>query len=599
MEADWTEKYRPASLKQVLGNNKAVTTLLRWAQDWERGVPPKRGVILSGSPGIGKTSAALALANDMEWGVIELNASDVRNAEKINSIVTRGALFETFTDTGEFIRTQDGGRKLIILDEADNLYERVSKSSRGDPNAKDFTDRGGKAAIMKTLRMTMQPIILIVNDLYALTKNTSLKTLCEVVKFQKVRASTIQKALVGIIHKEGLEVEREALEVIATRADGDLRAAINDLQALSKMEGRITVKMTDGMGFRDNVITLRDALSEIFKGTHTDVRKVSWDLDETPESLMTWVDENLPAAYMNPGDLARGYEALSRADIYLGRVRRRQYYRLWAYANDMITAGVALAKKDLYHHYTRYQFPGWIMKMSRTKGIRKSRNELAQKVGTICHTSIKDARAELLSVFQTLFCASEKQDFDFAITMTDKLELTTSEIAYLLGTLEDDPRVVDIQERAGEHRIQRTGFVPSQMGTKKATLAGFDIKKKKVKKKKDEEKTGKKEKNAETGGKKKKEEAKSKDKKDDDVGAKKGSKEESDEEKIEGDGDTKEVMTGDRDSTEKVTDDKNSKSDKDDGPEDGNEKGGESSKNEETADETKTEPEPRPEKAWF
>jgi replication factor C large subunit len=483
MESDWTEKYRPISLSHIYGNNKAVQTLTRWAHDWDRGIPEKRGIILSGSPGIGKTSAALALANDMEWGIIELNASDVRSGDKIKSIATRGSLFETFTDTGEFIRAKEGGRKLIILDEADNLYERVSAGAGTDASGKDYSDRGGKRAIVETVKNTMQPIILIVNDLYALTKNSTLKSLCHVIKFQKIRVPSIQKALIGIIHNEGVEVEREALEVIATRADGDLRAAINDLQALSKMDGRITLEMTNGMGFRDNVITLQEALGKIFSGTHTDVRKTAWDLNETPDSLLTWLDENLPHAYRNPGDIKRGYDALSRADIYLGRVRRRQYYRLWSYANDMMTAGVALSKKNIYHHYTRYQFPSWIMKMSRTKGLRRSRVELGKKIGSHCHTSIKDARIELLPVFQALFKASEENDFDFAIKMTEELALTPEEIAFLLGTISDDPRVMMILETSVERHGERTGFFPSQLKTKKATLAGFNVKKKKVTKK--------------------------------------------------------------------------------------------------------------------
>lgn len=494
METDWTEKYRPQSLSDVLGNKKAVNSLQRWAGEWEFGIPVDRAVILAGSPGIGKTSAAIALANDMGWGVIELNASDVRSGEKIKSIATRGALFETFTDTGEYLRASEGGRKLIILDEADNLYERIKGGGGKDAGGNDFSDRGGKAAITQTIRITMQPMILIVNDLYALTKNSTLKRLCEVIKFQKLRAPSIEKALIRIIHNEGLEVEREALETISKRVDGDMRAAINDLQALSKMGTRITEEMASGMGFRDNVITLQEALTKILKGTTTDVRKAAWDLDETPDTLLTWLDENLPYEYQHPEDLMRGYEALSRADVYLGRVRKRQYYRLWAYANDMMTSGVALAKQREYHHFIRYRFPGWILKMSHTKGMRKRRNELSRKIGTMCHTSIKDARLELLPVFQTIFRQSEDSGFDFAITMTNRLSLEPEEIAYLLGTVSDDERIQTIKDMAVEHHREATGFFPSQLMTKKATLAGFDIKKKKVKKEKVKKERVKKEK---------------------------------------------------------------------------------------------------------
>lgn len=495
MDQDWTEKYRPTTLSQVLGNTKAVNTLIRWASEWEYGNPGKRAVILAGPPGIGKTSTALALASDMGWGVVELNASDVRSGEKIRSIATRGALFDTFTDGGEFIRASEGGRKLIILDEADNLYERLSNDQGRDSRGTDFSDRGGKTAIVETIKKTMQPIILIVNDLYTLTKNSTLKTMCEIIKYRRILAPSIEKALIRIIRNEGIEVEREALEVIVNRSAGDLRAAINDLQALSRMGTRITGEMAGQAGFRDNVITLQEALEKIFKGTTTEVRKAAWDLDETPDSLLTWLDENLPYEYKDPEDLKAGYDALSRADVFLGRVRKRQYYRLWAYANDTMTAGVALAKKRPYDHHYRYRFPGWILKMSRTRGMRNRRKALGAKIGSMCHTSIKDARIELLPIVQTLFRQSEHSDFDFAVSMTNRLSLEPEEIAFLLGTLADDQRVTDIQERAIEHHRQATGFFPSRLGTKKADLAGLDVKKKKgkkVKKEKEDKETKKK-----------------------------------------------------------------------------------------------------------
>ncbi|HHH79843.1 MAG TPA: AAA family ATPase, partial [Thermoplasmatales archaeon] len=72
---DWTEKYRPRTLEEVVGNREAKTLLRSWASKWNLGTPPKkRAVILAGKPGVGKTSSALALANEYNWTVIELNA---------------------------------------------------------------------------------------------------------------------------------------------------------------------------------------------------------------------------------------------------------------------------------------------------------------------------------------------------------------------------------------------------------------------------------------------------------------------------------------------------------------------------------------------
>ena len=95
---DWTEKYRPKSLDEVVGNERAIIELRNWASSWNEGIPKKRAVILSGKAGTGKTSSAIALANDFRWTVIELNTSDARNAEKIKHVATFGSINETFTE---------------------------------------------------------------------------------------------------------------------------------------------------------------------------------------------------------------------------------------------------------------------------------------------------------------------------------------------------------------------------------------------------------------------------------------------------------------------------------------------------------------------
>jgi len=80
MSEEWTEKYRPAKLSEVVGNDNAISELRAWAEAiGSAEVKAKKAAILHGPPGCGKTSAAYALASDMGWEVIELNASDQRN----------------------------------------------------------------------------------------------------------------------------------------------------------------------------------------------------------------------------------------------------------------------------------------------------------------------------------------------------------------------------------------------------------------------------------------------------------------------------------------------------------------------------------------
>lgn len=425
---EWTEKYRPKTLKQVRGNDKAISDIVKWANAWEKGTPTKKGLVLVGKPGTGKTSTVYALANDLNWGIIELNASDARNNENIRKIALAGSVNETFTVSGEFISVYSGGRKLIMLDEADNLFERMS---RKDSASADMGDRGGKVAIIETLRKTKQPVILIVNDLYELTKNTGapIKYLTEIVKFKKIRQPTIRLLLKQISDLEGIDISNDVLDTLSKRADGDARSAINDLQSLAIGNKKITSDQLKGVGNRNVKTNIFDALRGIFQSIDAErARKAAWDLDESPEDLILWLDENLPLEYRRPMDLWRGYSVLSKADVFMGRIRRRQYYGLWAYAKDLMTAGIAMAKHERYHGWVNYKFPSWLLKMSRTKEMRRLQKNISKKIGAHCHTSSRTVRRDILPYFKYIY----RCDHDFAVNMSINLDIANEELSWLL-----------------------------------------------------------------------------------------------------------------------------------------------------------------------
>ena len=102
---DWVEKYRPESLGDIVGNQQAIRQMMEWAKNWKTGTPP---LLLYGKPGIGKTSSAYALANDMNWEVVELNASDQR---------TKGIIERIAGSTATTMSLLGSSRKLLLLDE--------------------------------------------------------------------------------------------------------------------------------------------------------------------------------------------------------------------------------------------------------------------------------------------------------------------------------------------------------------------------------------------------------------------------------------------------------------------------------------------------
>ncbi len=429
----WAEKYRPASLDEVVGNPTAVAELRKWAQSWARGVPDKRALILQGDPGVGKTSAALALARDLGWTPIEMNASESRNAEAVRRVAGRGAVLQTFSPTGEFVRAADGGRKLIILDEADHIFGRQ--------------DQGGVAAIAETIQATRHPVVLIVNDVYALTSRSStLKRLAKTIRFQPVNASAVKSVLRTVAAKEGVEVAEEVLEFIADRSTGDLRSALNDLESIALGKTELRGKETQALGFRDRESTIFVALQEIFRsGNARRARDAVRELDEQPEDPILWIDHNLPYEYPDREDLARGLDRLSKADRYLGRARRRQAYGMWSYANEMMSSGVAMARRRRFGG-GQLQFPLYLAQMSRSRALRGARNSLARKLGAKLHASASTILNDVIGDVRTLAAA----DADLRIQLAADLKLDDREAAYLLDEKEDSNAVKHLLEAAAK-----------------------------------------------------------------------------------------------------------------------------------------------------
>lgn len=231
-----------------------------------------------------------------------------------------------------------------------------------------------------------------------------------------------------------------------------MRAAVNDLQKTAQGLEVLRPEDVATTGSRDHTRTVFDALPDVFRSMDPLVaRRASMETDESPESFILWIDENLPIVYKDPDDLARGFAALSKADVYLGRVRRRQYYGLWSYAGELMTAGVALAKKRPYKGWSRYAFPGWLKRMSQSKATRNLRDSLALKIGAHIHGSKREAR----DVYLEPIGAIAATDDDFAVALAVDLGLTADELAFLLGTRPSTKRVGQLMERAAEEAERR------------------------------------------------------------------------------------------------------------------------------------------------
>ncbi|MEM2974296.1 MAG: hypothetical protein QW112_01565 [Candidatus Micrarchaeia archaeon] len=131
-----------------------------------------------------------------------------------------------------------------------------------------------------------------------------------------------------------------------------------------------------------------------------------------------WIDENIPREYERPEDIYRAYEALSRADIFEGRIHRRQNWKLRKYSMDLATAGVALAKKERYKKFTAYQFPKILTRMSAMQARRAMLNTICKKIAERTHVSSQFVRQNLfyiapMAIKNPQFFGFEENEMDF------------------------------------------------------------------------------------------------------------------------------------------------------------------------------------------
>ena len=369
---DWAEKYRPAHLQDIVGNGTAIRQIAEWAKNWTRKSKP---LLIYGKPGIGKTSCAYALANDMKWESIELNASDTRTAGVIERIAGAGS--QTASLMG-------ASRKLIVLDEADNLQ--------------GTSDRGGAKAIIECIRRAQQPIILIANDLYGLSPE--LRARCEPVQFKAVPARSIAPRLKYLCSAEKIICSESAIHAIAESAEGDIRSAVNMLYASA-----IGCEKIDDAQVRtsqkDERVSIFSLISALFKITSDEeLLRLSYDVDDTPETIAQWVEGNI-GQIPDPTSVALAYQHLSRADEYLGNTYRRQYHTLWRYATAIMLLGFADAAGGKGIH-ARIMPPERWQKMSTAKKQKAIRITLLNKIAGSMHIPQSTLREEYLSTLSLL-----------------------------------------------------------------------------------------------------------------------------------------------------------------------------------------------------
>ncbi len=368
----WVEKHKPKSFNDIVGQENLGK--LRYS------IVNKEAIILSGGTGTGKTSAVYAIANDIGHEVVEVNASDIRNKEGINSVIGNAMKQQSLFSKG----------KIILVDEIDGLS--------------GMKDRGGVQALSALLSDSKFPIVMTTNDAWS-DKLRSIRKKCSLIEFKELKEFDIVKVLQKILSIEEINYDSQILKEIAMNSGGDLRGAINDLQVLSA--GSKMLDKIEGVSLREKKKIIFEVLEKVFRSQS--ILNVLGCLRETDVNLdefFLWLDENLPKEFFG-NDLVSAYEKLSRSDVFNGRIRK-QRWRLLVYRDNLMTCGVNASKSSVSNRFVGYKRSGRLLKIWWANRKNSCKKSIIEKMS--CHVSKKKFSKEVLP-YMKIICRNSGNDF--------------------------------------------------------------------------------------------------------------------------------------------------------------------------------------------
>ena len=356
--------------------------------------------LVYGSTGSGKTSSVYALADELNLEVIEVNASDVRNKDSINSLV--GAASQQMSLFGK--------SKLILIDEIDGLSGRK--------------DRGGVQAVVSIIDKSAFPIVMTANDPFD-SKLSGLRKKSIMIHFHTLNYISIFNILKKICENEKIKFDEISLKTLARSVGGDMRAAINDLQIMSA-GGSLKKEDVEELSQRNKVQSMINALMMILKTDKLDIALRAFDdVEEDVNKRFLWMDENLPKEYTKPEDLMKAYNMMSRADVFKGRIRRWQHWHFLVYINMLLSGGVALSKAEKYKGFQKYSPTKRILKLWHAKMKNAKKKAIFEKISEKSHISVKEAE-QMMPYIKKMF-----NDNSMAEQISEEFELDKDESAWL------------------------------------------------------------------------------------------------------------------------------------------------------------------------
>uniref|UniRef100_A0AC34FHK5 Replication factor C subunit 1 n=1 Tax=Panagrolaimus sp. ES5 TaxID=591445 RepID=A0AC34FHK5_9BILA len=402
-ELPWVDKYKPASLKEMVGQGTPASPtnkLLKWLKEWAKNnlgvggmikkVKPSpfeaqrdgtafKAALLSGPPGIGKTTSSVLVCKELGLKFVEMNASDARNKklldDKIAELLGSRQVNEYFT--GE---TPKSGScqvtHVLIMDEVDGMSGNQ--------------DRAGIAELIQMIKTTKIPIICICNDRQSM-KIRSLANHCFDLRFQRPSAVQIKAKLMSVKVKEKVQIPMDAMEQIIEASNQDLRQCIYSLQLYaSGAKGKVEKK--------DISVNIFEAARRILSKETTIAQKQEMYFSDY--SIMPlFVQENFPhvrgegmnnLTHLNA--IRRAANCIAEADLIDKQIRSNGAWNLLP-EHGMLSSALPAMYLD-GHMTNQLAFPSWLGKNSSANKRQRMMRQLAShahlKITGTCHSIVTD-----------------------------------------------------------------------------------------------------------------------------------------------------------------------------------------------------------------
>ncbi len=307
-----SEQLRPKNISELVGNEQVRLDLVKWLKNWKLGSKP---VLLTGPPGVGKSTAIQALAREFGYALVEYNASDVRTREKL-----RLSLGPALVNASIF-----GSEKMLIfLDEVDGLSGR--------------SDYAGSEFILDFIEGARMPVVMAAN----VEDDPKLKKLEQrstVLRFKPINEQLMFVYLKTASKRVQLAASDEAINQIVRNSRGDVRFALNLLQTLA---GEHAAEVHTDKEFFTKASAMDAVLSA---SSFAEVVARLRQFDATPyEKIRSIFDSVVSAKTLSIEDKSEALDLVAQADILLARINREQNWRLLRYF-DRFLAMATLGKR--------------------------------------------------------------------------------------------------------------------------------------------------------------------------------------------------------------------------------------------------------------